>query len=181
MGNYLGRYSELDRWGEVWFVPRGWLFAVHWSKQRPKPLAATTSVFSLHGEGIVGWVCWLKAVTHLCSRIHFKIHIASFPANNDYRLGWEVHSGPHEQICLQGNGIWSAQGRLEDLSCTWVQGEEKALSSKRRLTVQHLGSHWPWNQVRLTLWPSWKNSNICHTLSTPPAFSLHTSICHNPP
>lgn len=70
---------------------------------------------------------------------------------NDFRVGWEIHSRPHEQVCLQGNGIQCAQGRLANLSGARVQGEEKALSSKRRLSVQHLGAYRPWTQVRFFL------------------------------
>lgn len=90
---------------------------------------------------------------------------------NDFRVEWEIHSRPHEQVCLQGNGIQCAQGRLACLSGARVQGEEKALSSKRRLSGQHLGAYRPWSQVR-----SFSQHTLpasCYT-SMQPAFLLFT-------
>lgn len=74
---------------------------------------------------------------------------ASHLAENDWGVGWKMHSRPHEQVCLQGDGVWRPRGRLAHLPCTRIQGEEEALPIRRRLHLRGFEASRPWNQVRL--------------------------------
>lgn len=74
--------------------------------------------------------------------------IASHLAENDWGVGWKMHSWPHEQVCLEGNGVWRPRGGLAYLPCTRIQGEEEAFSIRRCLTLPSFETYWPRNQVR---------------------------------
>lgn len=75
--------------------------------------------------------------------------IASHLAENDWGVGWKMHSRPHEQVCLEGDGVWRPRGGLAYLPCTRIQGEEEAFSIRRCLNLWSFQTSRPWNQVRL--------------------------------
>lgn len=91
------------------------------------------------------------ACAHLASRL-YSLPLHSFcdrlPCKHGCRMGRQIHRGVDEPVRLPRGRTRGARGGLEDLPGTRVQGEEEALPSQRRVSVQCFGACWPRDQVR---------------------------------